>query len=122
MIPISVFIITKNEEDRIEKVINAVKNFADEILVIDSGSIDKTVELSQSAGAQFYFNQWNGYGQQKIFGEQKCRNNWILNIDADEEVSPELSQEIINIFGQKIDDIFFIFSMPCLPKLPLAEI
>ena len=76
MIPISVFIITKNEEDRIEKVINAVKNFADEILIIDSGSVDKTVELSQSAGAQVYFNQWNGYGQQKIFGEQKCRNNW----------------------------------------------
>jgi glycosyltransferase involved in cell wall biosynthesis len=71
MLPISVFIITKNEEDRIEKVINAVKNFADEILVIDSGSVDKTVELSQSAGAQVYFNQWNGYGQQKIFGEQK---------------------------------------------------
>ena len=102
MLPISVFIITKNEEDRIENIIKAVKNFADEILIIDSGSSDKTLEKSQALGAKTYFNQWNGYGQQKIFGEQQCRNNWILNIDADEEVSHELSQEIIGIFSQKI--------------------
>ena len=121
MLPISVFIITKNEEDRIEKVINAVKNFADEILVIDSGSVDKTVELSQSAGAQVYFNQWNGYGQQKIFGEQKCRNNWILNIDADEEVSPELSREIINIFSQKIAENVAGFKIKIVNKFRFEE-
>jgi hypothetical protein len=45
------------------------------------------------------------HGQQKIFGEQQCRNNWILNIDADEEVSNELSQEIIGIFNQKLTKI-----------------
>lgn len=102
MIPISVFIIAKNEEDRIEGIINAVKNFADEILVIDSGSEDKTCEISARAGAKVMFNEWKGYGQQKIFGESQCRNNWILNIDADEEVSPELSKEIKAVFSKEI--------------------
>ena len=121
MLPISVFIITKNEEDRIEKIIKAVKNFADEILIIDSGSTDKTVELSQSTGAQVYFNQWNGYGQQKIFGEQKCRNNWILNIDADEEVSAELSQEIIKIFNQEIAENIAGFKIKIVNKFRFEE-
>lgn len=121
MIPISVFIITKNEEDRIEKIIKAVKNFADEILIIDSGSTDKTLDLSQSAGAKVYFNPWQGYGQQKIFGEEKCRNNWILNIDADEEVSTELSQEIIEIFNQKIADNVAGFKIKIVNKFRFEE-
>jgi glycosyltransferase involved in cell wall biosynthesis len=104
MIPISIFIITKNEADRIKTIIEAVKNIADEILVIDSGSTDNTVAIAQSLGAKTFFNQWKGYGAQKIFGEQQCKNNWILNIDADEEVSVELSHEINAIFSSKIDD------------------
>ena len=70
--PISVFIITKNEEDRILDVINAVKEIADEILVIDSGSTDKTCEIAAQAGAKIMFNKWQGFGQQKIFGENQC--------------------------------------------------
>jgi glycosyltransferase involved in cell wall biosynthesis len=102
MLPISVFIITKNEEDRIEQVINAAKEIADEILVIDSGSSDDTCKIAAKAGAKILFNQWQGYGQQKIFGESKCRNKWILNIDADEEISPELSEEIRKTFSEKV--------------------
>ncbi len=104
MLPISVFIITKNEEDRIEQVINAAKEIADEILIIDSGSGDDTCKIATKAGAKVLFNQWQGYGQQKIFGESKCRNKWILNIDADEEISPELRAEIKEIFSRKIDN------------------
>lgn len=92
--PVSVFIIAKNEEDRIHYSINSVKNWADEIIVIDSGSDDKTVEISKKLGATVLFNEWKGYGQQKIFGESICKNDWILNIDADEEISPELKNEI----------------------------
>lgn len=103
MLPISVFIIAKNEEDRIAQVINAVKDIADEILVIDSGSNDETCKIAIEAGAKLLFNEWNGYGQQKIFGENQCRNKWILNIDADEEISPELSREIKTVFSKKID-------------------
>jgi glycosyltransferase involved in cell wall biosynthesis len=98
--PISVFIITKNEADRIGAVISAVKDFADEILVIDSGSTDQTAEIAQNLGAKFIFNEWKGYGPQKVFGENLCKNKWILNIDADEEVSSELADEIKNLFAQ----------------------
>ncbi|MBL6664465.1 MAG: glycosyltransferase family 2 protein [Rickettsiales bacterium] len=97
-LPLSVFIIAKNEEDRIASVINLVKDFADEVLVIDSGSLDKTVDVAMKSGAKVIFNEWQGYGPQKIFGEKSCKNDWILNIDADEEVSPELAREIITLF------------------------
>ncbi len=115
-LPISVFIITKNEADRILKVIEAVRNFADEILVIDSGSDDKTCEITAKAGAKVIFNEWQGYGQQKIFGEKQCCNKWILNIDADEEVSPELSAEIKEIFAKKIHENFWGFRIKIVNK------
>lgn len=103
MIPISVFIITKNEADRILEVINAAKQIADEILVIDSGSSDNTCDIALRAGAKVMFNEWKGYGQQKIFGEKQCRNKWVLNIDADEEISPELAAEIKEVFASRIN-------------------
>lgn len=102
MLSISVFIITKNEADRIAQVINAAKKIANEILVIDSGSSDETCKIAAGAGAKVLFNKWQGYGQQKKFGESKCINKWILNIDADEEISPELEAEIKEIFSQRI--------------------
>lgn len=98
-IPLSVFIIAKNEADRIPFAINSVRNFADEVIVIDSGSTDNTTEVASRLGAdKVIFNEWKGYGPQKIFGESLCRNNWLLNIDADEEISPELAEEIIKLF------------------------
>ena len=104
-LPLSVFIIAKNEEDRIANIINLVKDFADEVLVIDSGSDDSTVDVSIKNGAKVLFNEWNGYGAQKIFGEKNCKNDWILNIDADEEVSAELSKEITQLFNSNsVDD------------------
>jgi len=115
-LPISVFIIAKNESDRIAGVINAVKKFADEILVIDSGSEDKTVEVSIAAGAKVMFNEWKGYGQQKIFGEDQCRNKWILNIDADEEVSAQLADEIIEIFSNNRHEGFCGFRVKIVNK------
>ena len=69
-----VFIITKNESDRIASIIEAVKNFADEILVIDSGSTDNTCEIAAKAGAKVMFNEWNGYGAQKIFQRLRVKN------------------------------------------------
>jgi glycosyltransferase involved in cell wall biosynthesis len=115
-IPLSVFIITKNEADRIVDVINAVKEIADEILVIDSGSDDKTCEVAAQAGAKVMFNAWKGYGLQKIFGENQCRNKWILNIDADEEVSKELVYEIKNLFEKNLQENFYGFRMKIVNK------
>lgn len=115
-VPLSVFIITKNEEDRILDVINAIKEIVDEVLVIDSGSEDKTCEIAAKAGAKVMFNEWRGFGLQKIFGENQCRNKWVLNIDADEEVSPELALEIQEIFEKKMVENFCGFRVKIVNK------
>jgi glycosyltransferase involved in cell wall biosynthesis len=104
-LPISVFIIAKNEEERISKAINSVAAWVDEVIVIDSGSTDKTVEIASKLGAKVMFNEWNGYGPQKVFGEKQCRNDWILNIDADEEIPEKLKNEIQNIFKNSLPEV-----------------
>lgn len=102
--PISVFIIAKNEEERITKVIESVKAWANEVIVVDSGSIDKTLELAKKAGAtKVTYNKWQGFGPQKAFAENLCKNNWVFNLDADEICSHDLSHEIMDLFKhQKI--------------------
>ena len=98
--PVSVFIIAKNEEDRIGHSIRSVRDWVDEVIVIDSGSTDNTVALSKELGASVVYNEWQGYGSQKIFGESLCHNNWILNIDADEAVDTSLKSSIEMLFSQ----------------------
>lgn len=97
--PISVFIIAKDEGDRIGQAIESVIDWVDEVIVIDSGSQDDTVQIAKSCGATVFFNAWQGYGQQKRFGEDQCQNDWILNIDADERVSNQAKEEIIHILS-----------------------
>lgn len=97
-IPLSVFIIAVDEGDRITRTIESVRDWADEVIVIDSGSKDDTVSVSTFAGARVIYNAWPGYGEQKRFGEDQCRNHWVLNIDADEVISAPLANEIIALF------------------------
>lgn len=99
MIKLSAFIITKNEEHRVAKAINSVKDIADEVIVIDSGSTDNTVMVAKNLGVQVVFNEWPGYVKQKSFGENLCKNDWVLNIDADEELTKELQEEIKQVFS-----------------------
>ena len=68
-LPVSVFIIARNEADRIPLTIHSVRDWVDEVIVIDSGSEDDTVQVAESLGAQVVFNEWRGYGPQKVFGE-----------------------------------------------------
>ncbi|MFD1695405.1 glycosyltransferase family 2 protein [Roseibium aestuarii] len=93
-LPVSAFIIACNEADRIGRAISSVIDWADEVIVIDSGSSDDTVAVAQALGARVIHNPWPGYGPQKRFGEDQCRNDWLFNLDADEEVTPELRTEI----------------------------
>ncbi len=93
-VPLSIFIITRNEADRIGATIAAVASLSDDIVVVDSGSDDATVSLAEAAGARVLHNAWPGYGQQKRFAEDQCRHDWRLNLDADEVVPPDLAAEI----------------------------
>ncbi|MEK7690538.1 MAG: glycosyltransferase family 2 protein [Bdellovibrionota bacterium] len=99
-LPITVTVITYNEEKNIGRAIASVSGLAEEIIVVDSGSEDRTVELAQAAGARVIQNVWPGYGQQKNFAQAQARHNWILNLDADEEVGPELDASIRAVFAR----------------------
>src|SRR3989338_10224343 len=90
---ISLVIITKNEEKNIEKCIRSVP-FADEVIVVDSGSTDQTESLVKKLGAKFIFNQWPGYGKQKQFAIDQAQNDWVLSLDADEYLCTELQSEL----------------------------
>jgi glycosyltransferase involved in cell wall biosynthesis len=119
-LPISVFIIAKDEADRIGRTIASVGAWVDEVIVIDSGSRDDTVAVSEALGARVVFNEWRGYGPQKVFGERLCRNDWLLNLDADEEVSPELATEIQSLFVQgELPN--GAYTLPILPLYPFQE-
>lgn len=98
-LPLSIFIIARDEADRIRPVIAAVRGLSDDIVVIDSGSTDGTPAVAEAAGARVVFNPWPGYGLQKRFGESQCRHDWMLNIDADEEVTPALADSIRALFA-----------------------
>jgi glycosyltransferase involved in cell wall biosynthesis len=87
-------IITNNEEGNILQCIRSVKDLADEILVVDSFSADRTTEICQAEGCRVLHHAFEGYGQQKQYGVEQAVNDWILSLDADEIVTPELKQEI----------------------------
>jgi glycosyltransferase involved in cell wall biosynthesis len=91
---LSVAIITKNEEDRLPQTLEAIKDLADEIVVVDSGSNDKTLEVAKRYGAKVFVEDWKGYGEQKNSALQKTKGEWVLFLDADEVVSEELKQLI----------------------------
>ena len=122
-LPISVFIIAKNEEDRIGLTIKSVVGWVDEVIVVDSGSTDGTVKLAENLGAKVVFNEWKGYGPQKVFAENLCKSNWVLNLDADEEVSPELRDEIIAKFKPDAENLAYRLKIMALyphqRKLPV---
>lgn len=97
-LPISCFIIAQDEADRIPLTIRSVRDWVDEVIVVDSGSTDDTVAVAEGLGARVVHNEWRGYGPQKVFGESLCRNDWILNLDADESITPALRDEIAALF------------------------
>jgi glycosyltransferase involved in cell wall biosynthesis len=98
--PLSIFIITRDEADRIGRTIAAVASLSDDIVVVDSGSTDGTQAIAEGLGARVIFNAWPGYGEQKRFAEEQCRHDWLLNLDADEVVPPDLRAEIAALFAR----------------------
>ena len=111
MYKLSAFIIAKNEAHRIKRAIDSIRDVASEVIVVDSGSTDDTVEIAKSLGAKVIFNEWLGYVNQKSYAESLCKHNWVLNIDADEELTKDLQGEIKFIFGSKNQDRYIAYKM-----------
>jgi len=93
---LSAVIITKNEELNIERCLKSVQ-FADEIVVLDSGSTDRTIEICQNHDCHIHQTKWLGFGLTKRKAVSLAKYNWILSIDADEEITTELRERILNI-------------------------
>ncbi|MDD5147101.1 MAG: glycosyltransferase family 2 protein [Candidatus Daviesbacteria bacterium] len=91
---ISAIIITLNEEDKIGRAIKSLKGLADEIIVVDSGSSDKTLDIAESLGAKVYFRKFDNFANQKNWAVSKTKGDWILSLDADEEILGSLAEEI----------------------------
>ncbi len=92
--PLSVAIITRNAASQLERCLASVA-FAEEVVVVDSGSTDGTVELAERHGARVVRKEWLGFGAQKQFAVDAASHDWVLCLDADESLSPELREAIV---------------------------
>ena len=102
MAKLSVVVICFNEEAILDKCLAAVQ-WADEIIVLDSFSTDRTVEIARQYTTRVFQNEWQGYAHQKTLALSHASHSWILSLDADEVVSPELAEEIRSVLAREPD-------------------
>ena len=98
---LSIGLITYNEEKNLARTLDSIIEIANEIVIVDSGSTDKTLGIADRYSASVYSEDWKGYGMQKNSVIEKCSGEWILLIDADEEISKELRNKIKEIISNK---------------------
>ena len=96
--PLSVALIVKNEEENLPDCLRSVA-FARQIVVVDSGSEDETLRIASDFGCEVFSEAWRGFGPQKQFAVEKCREAWTLVLDADERIPPETAMVIRQIVG-----------------------
>lgn len=106
MIKLSVVIITFNEEVNIERCLVSVKNIADEVVVVDSFSTDKTKSICESHGVRFLTNAFKGHIEQKNFALAQAKFEYILSLDADEAISEELEESILAVKANWVNDSY----------------
>lgn len=91
---LSVYLVVKNEEDRLERTLKAIRPLADEIVVVDSGSTDRTLEIARRHADKVTFHEWTYIADQKHYAESLCTNDWLMTLDADEVVGERLFDEL----------------------------
>lgn len=96
---ISVFFVVMNEEKNIERALKSVAMF-DEIIIVDSGSTDRTLEIARQYTDKIYHQDWLGMARQKAFALNLCSHEWVLNLDGDEELTPALREEIQQVVAE----------------------
>jgi glycosyltransferase involved in cell wall biosynthesis len=119
-LPISCYIRAKNEERLIGEVISAALLVAGEVVVVDSGSTDKTIAIAESLGARVLGAPWLGGGKQKRLGEDACTHDWMLDLDADEIVTPELATEIRALFDNGAEPAHSVYQFTLVTKPPVG--
>ena len=109
---ISVVIITRNEERRLEDALKSVSGLASEIIVVDSRSTDGTVKLAKRYTQRVFEHDWTNYSEQKNFADSQASFPWILSLDADERISPELKSELLELKARTPEGAWAAFSIP----------
>lgn len=112
--PISVFIICQDEEAKIEACLKQAAQLADEIIIVDSGSTDKTLEIAAKYTDKIFHQDWLGFGKQKNEALNKCTNEWVLSLDADEVLTDDLIEEIkaLNLAVTGVKDSEYSLDFP----------
>src|ERR1700704_6496437 len=97
MTSLSAYLIVKNEIRDLPACLDSLKGLADELVVVDDESTDNTVALCRDRGAKIFSRRLDGFGSQKQYALERCKGDWVLSIDADERVTPELAEEISSV-------------------------
>jgi glycosyltransferase involved in cell wall biosynthesis len=111
MIKLSAVIITFNEERNLSRCLDSIKNVADEIIIVDSNSTDNTVAIARHYNATVIQHPFTGYAGQKNFATAQATNDWILSLDADEALSPDLGESMNRV---KQSPKYHVYQMPRL--------
>lgn len=118
---LSAIVITKNEEKNIARALASL-SFANELIVVDAESHDQTTKLASQFGARVFVRPWPGYGAQKNFGAQAAHGEWLLFIDADEEVSPDLAAEVKAATDNSTVDFYWLKIVTVFLGRPLSHL
>jgi len=122
-LPVSVYIICQDESQHIRRVLESVKDF-DEVIIVDSGSTDDTLEIAKEYTDKIYHQKWLGFAAQKEYAKNICSHEWVLNLDADEVLTLELQDEIKETIDlDKIDGLDIKISSQFMGKFnhPLSK-
>lgn len=109
--PLSVVVITKNEESNIARCLESVA-WAPDRVVVDAYSTDATVRIAESLGARIFMREWEGYAAQKSFAAAQANQEWVLSLDGDEVVTPELAAEIMRVLNADPMEAAFSIHIP----------
>ena len=105
MVPVSAVLITRNASATLDACLESLA-FAEEIVVVDSGSTDDTVEIAGRRGARVVQKEWLGFGRQKQYAVEQAKHDWVLCLDADERVSPELAASIAQALATPVSPVY----------------